>query len=305
MRPGRLVLTLALLRARGGGAAPLLDQLPSGVTSVLINIGSSLNPVLPPPENRSVISIAFDPIVASEIRSKPRLYVVPAAVSEEGGLATMGVYNADGGSSSLLKPAMTAEWNVGFEGALPPTKIVPVLSMQSVLEAIPPRLLLWLLKTDMQGKDFSAVASVGSLIRRVPYIMSEVWLENLHTYEGASNDYCRDWLPYMLKMGYRPKALHGGGRAPRRTFAGASDALTFCSQSTGRSQARRNKGVEILEADAFWVRNDTSLPPPPIFITKAAINNEAIHFGVRDIDKYNYRPGLQSGGGNVWAGRGK
>ena len=42
-----------------------------------------------------------------------------------------------------------------------PSVIVPVASMGSILDALPPSLPLWFLKTDMQGEDAKAVRSAG------------------------------------------------------------------------------------------------------------------------------------------------
>ena len=52
-------------------------------------------------------------------------------------------------SSSLSAPAEVDTWN-----KIPqPARVVPVIAMVSVLDAIPDSLLLWYLKTDMQVQD--------------------------------------------------------------------------------------------------------------------------------------------------------
>ena len=175
----------------------MLSQLPPSARSVLLNIGSFTTPLLPPEDNETVVAVALEPVVASQITPAPRLFVVPAAVSDASGLAMMGVFNLKGESSSLSKPAQRRPWNVGSK--LHEPRLVPVLRMRDVLHSIPSDLLIWFLKTDMQGHDFKAVASAGQqLAARVPYIMSEVYLENMHSYSGTRNDYCTDWLPFSV-----------------------------------------------------------------------------------------------------------
>ena len=84
-----------------GHAELILSQLPHATRHVLLNIGSNLQPVRPPPNDNSTVAIVFEPIVAAKIVPESRLYVVSAAVSDESGLTTMGVFNQDGVSSSL------------------------------------------------------------------------------------------------------------------------------------------------------------------------------------------------------------
>lgn len=89
------------------GAATLFSSLP-GTETVLINIGTNLNP-LPPPAANSTVVLAFEPVVPAHLlRLKhPRLFVVPAAVGNSDGLVEMNVYGRSttwaGSSSSLLE----------------------------------------------------------------------------------------------------------------------------------------------------------------------------------------------------------
>ena len=259
------------------GASPpqfSLDQLPAATNIVLLNIGSNLEPLLPPEGNSSVVSIAYEPIVASQIKPHPGLYVVPAAVAAAPGIAMMGVYNTDGVSSSLSRPALKAHWNE----APKPAKVVPVVSMRHVLQSIQPRLLVWFFKTDMQGHDFAAVSSAGALLTRVPYVMTEVNIGGLVTYEGSRNDYCADWLPHMLALGYRPHKLTGHFRAT--TWASAVRQATRYCKWARRKTARRARADERAEEDAYWVLNGTTVPPPcfPWFDTGPADEPNNAHW---------------------------
>ena len=42
--------------------------------------------------------------------------------------------------------------------------------------------------------------------------MSEVWLLRTRTYAGVNNDFCDDWMPHMLGLGYVPAYLQRDGR---------------------------------------------------------------------------------------------
>ena len=42
--------------------------------------------------------------------------------------------------------------------------------------------------------------------------MSEVWLLRTRTYAGVNNDFCDDWMPHMLGLGYTPAYLQRDGR---------------------------------------------------------------------------------------------
>ena len=61
-----------------------------------LNIGANLSPLIPPVVNESVAVLAFEPIVYDKINPLDRLFVVPAAVPSEEGVASMGVHNALG-----------------------------------------------------------------------------------------------------------------------------------------------------------------------------------------------------------------
>jgi hypothetical protein len=104
-------------------------RLADSVRTVLVNIGSNLEPLLPPDNDPTVAAIAFEPIVHCNVSQlHPRLYVVPAAVSSEDGLATMEVLHVNGVSSSLSSP-VTAVRKIlkepGLQRGGPAERLVP------------------------------------------------------------------------------------------------------------------------------------------------------------------------------------
>ena len=153
----------------------------------------------------------------------------------------------------------------------------------------------------MQGHDFRALKSAGKLLaERVHYIMGEVWIKNgcartqpasrrhVHgalrlssgsaldgtclcalvcrpvadVYQGVSNDFCRDLLPYMRSIGYEALALapgHKYGRPPRHIFTATATADAYCN-SPEEKDAKRIAGLS--EGNAFWRVIGTSLKPP-------------------------------------------
>lgn len=38
--------------------------------------------------------------------------------------------------------------------------------------------------------------------RKIPRVMTEVWYDDMSTYQSVKNDLCRDWLPFMNSIGY-------------------------------------------------------------------------------------------------------
>lgn len=84
--------------------------------------------------------------------------------------------------------------------------IVPVLSLQALLDAVPSNIEIQSLKTDAQGFDLDVVKSASPRsLRRIKKIVSETYLEGIGAarYEGVRNDLERDWVPYMKKVGFK------------------------------------------------------------------------------------------------------
>jgi hypothetical protein len=122
----------------------------------------------------------------------------------------------------------------------PPVAFVPVLTMRQLLDAVPDDVAISMLKTDMQGFDFAAVSPAGAALRRIDQIYAEVNCNGFANYPTApcvgagegfasaasasqprrqraargcththtprrkrrSNDYNRDWTPFMKTIGF-------------------------------------------------------------------------------------------------------
>jgi hypothetical protein len=102
----RELISTAMLAALVGVAASTVQlDLPSSAKFVLLNIGSNVDPVLPPANDSCVVAIAFEPLVHASIPPAPRLFVVPAAVSDSASLSTMRLFDKNAGQSSSLLTA--------------------------------------------------------------------------------------------------------------------------------------------------------------------------------------------------------
>lgn len=218
-------------------------ELPLRTRSVILNIGSNVDPIIPrPSDGPCAMAIAFEPIVPCQVPAHPQLHVVAAAVGSSRGLATMTVMNEVGVSSSLSKPATEAGWN-GDPNRDGKKMVVPIFPFQDVLNSIPTNVGIDFIKTDMQGHDFAAVSGVGKSLaaRGVPRLITEVYLDDTQTYEGVNNDLCRDWLPYMTSVGYELAYMN--------KFGSAEEAKNFCK---GMAKTNRTYKTGLNEGDAFW-----------------------------------------------------
>ena len=269
----------------------MLLELPTGTLRVLLNIGSNLRPLLPPPNDTSVVSIAYEPIVASQIPSRERLIVVPAAVSDESGVMSMSILNKNGVSSSLASKHKYPS-NLILGGAQR-SVAVPVVTMSSVLGSIREGVAIWYLKTDMQGFDARALAASGSVLRRVHYVTAETYLLGVASYDGVANDFCRDLLPRMLEQSFIPLGLRGGrarwqlGPKDREFWQLCDTQLSHTKSNVTESWLFRSGGAvaahayckrerlilaavssaayahrAVKESDAFFKAPSTKLPMP-------------------------------------------
>lgn len=301
-----MLLTLVAFLA---ASLPPLD-LPPDARYAFLNVGTNVDPILPPADNSSVVAIGFEPIVHANIPPTQRLFIVPAAVSDTSGISVMRVFPKNKGQSSSLLAA-----SGGLSSHVDTTaferRFVPVVSMSSVLSGFPANVELWFLKTDMQGHDAKALVSAGRHLRRAHYIASETWMLNHYPYgdesTAAQNSYCDTLLPAMLKLGYVPVGvmsnsgisaeeirelrdpklhtdpskgpyeglnrflfLHSPGGVVGATKANAASvAVTKAEALCSRQRAylrKSHKGATpgLKEADAFFIRNDTHLPPPTV-----------------------------------------
>ena len=232
-------------------------ELPSHISEVFLNIGSNIDPILPPKDSGDkALTIAFEPIVGCKIKPHKQLMVVNAAVAATAGLASMFIYNNNGLSSSLSKPAIQGLWNSDSErdGHI---QIVPIITLRQILSAIPQHIAIPYIKTDMQGYDFLAVAAAQDFLfqRKVDYVYTEVYVHNLPSYQGVSNDFCTDWWPHMRRVGYDLVYLY-----PPTFFSilptkglDTKEATEYCAEQIGK--APKNATLHLLnEANALWKR---------------------------------------------------
>ena len=210
-----------------------------------------MEPVKPPQDDPSCVSIILEPVVACKIPPAERMYVVQAAVSANETLSTMGVYNR-GISSSLSPVAKDDWWNTGKRRS--PFTIVPVLSLRTVIASIPDRVAIWFLMTDMQGHDFAALANAGDLLDRVHYMKNEVWIGNVQSYAGLRNDFCLDHFPFLVDRGF---ALKKVAQKHKTWYRDGAHAARDCPATP------RARVPGLNESDALWSRPGTTLPRPP------------------------------------------
>jgi len=267
--------TADLEKTHEESALPFLD-LPPSTREIVMNIGSNKDPILPKKTmGPCALSIAFEPIVPHLIPAHPQVFAVPAAVAATSYLATMYAFNNDGVSSSLNKPASDMFWNTGkFNQGI---RIVPVMAIKNVIQAIPPNVKLDFIKTDAQGHDFTILKAVIKEIseRGVGYLQTEVWYDNTVTYEGVDNDLCLHWMPFMAKNGYTLVGIVGGTIS--RPFLSPKEVRDgICGKQNNNT---RSSGLK--ETDALWqistdpAKVDQSVfeypihnGAPPIFSTK-------------------------------------
>lgn len=161
-------------------------RLPKRIKGVIINIGCHLDPVIS--DDEEVAVIAFEPSldVAKMIKPRRNLFVIPAAVSSQGGLFTMFRY-WHGGVASSLGEAVPDEEVLKMKGAGEPF-FVPVVTLKNILEAIPPAVDILHLKTDAQGFDLEVVKSAGPLLSRVFRMCNEVDKYGFQHYVNTHND---------------------------------------------------------------------------------------------------------------------
>ena len=236
----------------GGGSADAIDLGRMNGAHVILNIGSNDDPIVPrPTDDPCTVALAFEPVVSHLIPSHPALHVIPAAVTGEGGWATMHMYNKHGVSSSLSKPSKKANWN-SDGGTL---KVVPTISFRTILESLQ-NFKIDMIMTDMQGHDFAAVSSVGDLLKEVGVkrLITEVYKDNIVSYQGVNNDLCHDWLPHMTSNGYVFEGLtemRGDTETLLIGFRNAEEIQISCKKALeDKNVEARKAGFE--EYNAFW-----------------------------------------------------
>jgi FkbM family methyltransferase len=227
-------------------------DIPPTTKKIVINVGSNLDPIMPPESfGPCALAIAIEPIVGCQIPLHRQLSVIHAAVSDQPGVQSMRIYNANGLSSSLAKPSVGQSWNENKSRGDGTLRLVPVITLTSVIHAIPESVEIALIKTDMQGFDFTAIKEAGeALKKRVTHLKTEVWFDDVYTYD-AKNDLCRDWMPLMAKLGYTLMSASRNNMNQQQTEAQCATQLKERPERPGVSES-----AGLREGDAFWVRND-------------------------------------------------
>jgi FkbM family methyltransferase len=219
----------------------VLVELPNGVKNIVIDVGASHDPMVPRAEHTDTHVLAFEPLptVQQQVPTHPQLSLLPAAVSDKSGIATIYEYGdpVAAQASSLAKASVgTGLRHTGN------AYIVPTVSLSDILESIPRDVDIRLIKTDIQGLDFQVISSVGEALRErgVERLVTEVYLENTNAYDGVHNDFCMHWKDYMKNIGYKLLGLEIGSRV-----LDESETSALCShdykQATG-----------VKEGNAYW-----------------------------------------------------
>jgi hypothetical protein len=189
---------------------------------------------MPPKDDDSVGVLAVEPVLrtAARIPIHERLFILVCAIADSPRFQSFFHYNAGGLSSSLSQLSNPGEWwkkytdvdpRKGFSARKNPEfeeakkvhqhtmSIVPVMSLKMLLHSIPAHIEITELHTDMQGYDFLAIKSAAKSIHRIKKLQTEVHIKDV-PYAGVSNDYDKDWVPYMKHMGYNLTKMIGGGK---------------------------------------------------------------------------------------------
>jgi len=251
----------------------VFDRLPNSTRAIMMNIGSNIDPVQVDRETthyQKTAVIAFEPIVPHLIPESPNLFVVPAAVAAEDGVAMMLVLGRSlkwvGSSSSLAALSNTSysptakllrSQPKGMAARSKGTvRVVPIISMRGVMASLPHLPCLYL-KTDMQGYDFSSLASVGNEILRFQYLRTEVYLSR-SMFIGVQNDFCKNWLPHMTHLGFTLVGLIAA------TAKGAFTILPENARASCQLPDYSRSFKWATEGDAFWANPIRSVSRPPV-----------------------------------------
>jgi hypothetical protein len=137
--------------------------------------------------------------------------------------------------------------------------IVPVITLESILRSIPEWTNIAVIKTDMQGYNFITVQAAAAILKeKVTHIYTEVWRDDVYTYH-ANNDLCRDWLPFMTKLGYTLVKTTRDGE-------NVEGIPVLCKKQLQKHPQRPDvdeQSAGLREDDAYWVRNDKVGQPFP------------------------------------------
>jgi FkbM family methyltransferase len=153
-------------------APAFLLSFPPEAKKLIINVGSNDDP--PISSDPSIYTIGVEPVLktAARIKPNPKLFVITAAIGPRQGLAKFFTY-ANGGVASSLSEAENFNWAYTPDG-YPPVLFVPVITLKTLLEAIPPEIVIVYLKIDAEGWDLDVVESAGDSISRAQTVQTEI-----------------------------------------------------------------------------------------------------------------------------------
>lgn len=239
-------------------------KFPPNINSVVINIGSNKEPI--PPTDKNCVAVIVEPIAFVEAEETARAndassggitFIIPAAISNVTGFSLMNVYNEHGYSSSLSEASTTLPWTKVVNDNLPQKRLVPVLTLNHLLHMIPSNLPITFMKTDMQGYDFLAVTS-STMLARVEKIFSEVYVLKSSSYYNVRNDFCRDWIPSMKILGFKPIDIGSCVAFQATSFIENSDKSVekWCEMEEKLTVTFKhpNPAITYQETDVTWVR---------------------------------------------------
>lgn len=263
-----------------------IEPIDSSVESVVVNIGTHKDPIA---GQEGELVLLFEPIVEkaaaefakrNDARTGAHSIVIPAAISNMAAYVDMNIYN-NGKSSSLAKAALKQHWNTNTKRGDGNIKRVPVLKASDIFEYIPKHVTIRHMKTDMQGFDFTAISSVNPKeLARVQTLKTEVYLD-VNQYSNVQNDFCRQWLPFMKKNGWKIDTL--SSQCNYKTWKGV-EAENICLQNDKKS----------CEYDANWIRLPketnpllTMMKQPKLFLCGYRLDYLSFIYPDRVVETYN------------------
>ena len=222
LSPPLLLLLLLASASFVGGASTggIKLDLPPGVTSVVIDIGAFDTPIEPSDPSQVVIAVEPLPDKCADILRKrlDNVILLCAAVADERGVALFHTYGTLGLESGGAHTGVASSLAPLAPGATEPEDeytprspwgklIVATVTLGDVIGLVPWNVTIALLKTDMQGFDFTALRSAGSALRRCSALKTECWAAGHATYTlpphlGNTNSFDDDFVPYLSRMGF-------------------------------------------------------------------------------------------------------
>lgn len=174
------------------------------IRRLYINVGPNITPLMPDENDDGLAVLAVEANIQlfNSMPRHPRLFVVYAAIGAAPGFAQFQTYNWMGQSGSLSVTAKNGTEEFAATNLPERSLLVPVLTMHLLLSAIPSHIRILFLKTDMQGHDYAALVSAGSLLNRVGKIMCECYSAGTSTYQSVHNECDRDIDPLLSRLGF-------------------------------------------------------------------------------------------------------